>query len=626
MNRDNYSNRVDDAVIDCGEYFGEMDGILASKRHSLQDSNMLYTSSKNSGLRGSSIKEPHSSSEDTKHGRSSLHSGFLSSDEDDLYLKRASDRRASSNTSMRHKRNKFEVDRVPSTRLIILCFCAVAFTLSGFQLSLFLSHQTIAIGNPTPTEPVEQRHQPQQQQQQLEQKIYKQRKVDFLSVGKFLHVDRTFKTAYEFTSQDAFSAAWWQSKERFLECKKVENITSSPEGASFIAFNKIGARHMRVTRDWMDLGIEHMSKWWKVVLDYNYDGRELKDADVYIDRILDIFRNYITSKDRRNFWDSITTDDNKKDWLEVSQSTIAVIAFMADSGKRGNELIQWSLAATIMSLRQLGVGRVVVSGAREKDRIIVKKAFEIVDKATEDWDPNHTLISGMKFCFPANSKVSGTVDGVNIPMGALKQLRHVFLNQTSSFVTKCWLGGKDDREAKWNYVYLGEPDLLLTTRPSSTVALAKELKDGNLLAPHRLQPIPHSADFQQIGARREENGAYLLPQTLPGFDRVIEADHIDSEWACCDAGNNKPKYEYEYEKCHNEFWWLCGFDTMKSQHGVHDSGSKGDDATTMKPVSVAEAHQIIHSYPLIRLTKGTGVVFAGSEAGRMCRPQLGPCA
>uniref|UniRef100_A0A6V0CZ69 Uncharacterized protein n=1 Tax=Pseudo-nitzschia australis TaxID=44445 RepID=A0A6V0CZ69_9STRA len=623
MNRDNNSNGVYDVLIDYGEYFGEMDGISAKKRHSLQDSKIMYTSSQNSVLRGSSIKEPHSSSKDTEDDRSSLHSGFLSSDEDDSYLKRGADRHASSNASMRHRRRKFEGDRALSTRLIILSFCSVAFTLSGFQLSLFLSHQTIAIGNPAPTEPVEQ---PRQQQHQLERKKYKQRKVDFLSVGKFWKVDRTFKTTYEFTSQDAFSAAWWQSKERFLECKKVENITHSPEGASFVAFNKIGAKHMRVTRDWMDLGIEHMSKWWKVVLDYNYEGRELQDADVYIDRILDIFRNYVTSEDRRNLWDSITTDDNQKDWLEVSQSTIAVIAFMADSGKRGDELIQWSLAATIMSLRQLGVGRVVVSGAQKKDRRIVKKAFEVVDKATEDWDPNQTLISGMEFCFPANPKVSGTIDDVNIPMGVLKQMRHVFLNKTSSSVTKCWLGGEDNRGAKWNYVYLGEPDLLLTTRPSSTAALAKELKDGNLLAPHRLQPIPHSADFQQLGARREENGAYMLPQALPGFDRVIEADHIDSEWACCDAGNNKPKYEYEYEKCPNEFWWLCGFDTIKSQHGGDDSGSKGDDATTMKPVSVAEAHKIIHSYPLIRLTKGTGVVFAGSEAGRMCRPQLGPCA
>ena len=76
--------------------------------------------------------------------------------------------------------------------------------------------------------------------------------------------------------------------------------------------------------------------------------------------------------------------EDDEGWLDVAQSISAVIACMTDIGPRGEELIAWSLSTTLMSLVQLAVGRVVVSGGTDSDEDLVRKAFDIVAKATND--------------------------------------------------------------------------------------------------------------------------------------------------------------------------------------------------------------------------------------------------
>jgi len=453
----------------------------------------------------------------------------------------------------------------------------------------------------------------------------KQREVKFLSIAPIYEDSKNthLQTKKDFILQDAFSASWWQSKERFLEYTAVENITPSPEGASFEVFFQTGPRNIRVTKDWMDLSVEHMSKWWKTVLHPIKNNGP--DLEAYANRILKIFRTYVKSDDRRMFWESVANDPDQAEWREVSQSTIAVIAFMSDSGVKGRDIIKSSLASTILSLQQLGVGRIIVSGADEEDETIVRKAFEIVSRATKDWDPEKKkLTTELEFCLSADARTGDDSTGLNIPKAALKQLRHVFLKQTPESVTSCWMGAGG--EERWKYVFLGEPDLLLTTRPTSTQALARELKEGKVLAPHRLQPMPHSADFLTVktgDGQPRQDGIHMLPHTLPAFDRIVEGDHIESDWSCCDAGNKKPKHDYE--QC-GVFWWTCGFVELRDDWD-DDDDSRDDDAIANKgnDDSITEAHKIISSYPLIRLKRGTGVVFVGSEIGRTCRPQPGPC-
>ena len=462
-----------------------------------------------------------------------------------------------------------------------------------------------------------------------------------------------------FIGQHAFSGAWWQSRDQFLRYKSVEKISASPEGASFEVF-KINEENMRVTRDWMDLNIEHMSKWWKIVLDDRFGGyRDNK----YLERIRKIFENFVYSKGRILFWDSLDIiEKDSSDWLDVAQSTIAVIAFMPYEERA---LTKWSLSATLMSLVQIGVGRIVVSGESSKEsKKIVQEAFDEVRLATKDWETStNKEMTRFEFCVCANATHSWDPhDGPNIPKAALKRLRHVFLNKNNGStdkIRKCWAGGPTttnttnitrttstihshdtDIMSRWKYVYLGEPDLILNTRPSSTAMLGKALKAGGVLAPHRLQPTPHASDFflQQQSDQSEPPGIneddgianatylFLIPNITPKFNRVIDVDHYDhidtdvgkNNISCCDAGNKKPFSQYE--DC-GTWWWDCGFHTLRGNRNENNA-----DHILVNKTIILNAHRMNSLYPFMRLKRGTGVVFVGSESGRMCRPTTGSCS
>lgn len=451
----------------------------------------------------------------------------------------------------------------------------------------------------------------------------------------------------EFLSQDAFSASWWQSKERFLEYDKVEQKTPSPEGASFEVFQK-HKKYVRVTRDWMDLNIEHMSKWWKVLLNTRFGNQQIYDK--YLPQILRIFQEYVYSADRSFFWNSLDDEpqsDANNDWLEVSQSTIAVIAFMPVGGPGGDQITTWSLAATLMSLVQLGVGRVVISGidSDEAGQQIVQEAWNEIANATRDWPTSERKqMTTFAFCNCGNATIeypNGKPPRPippNIPKTALRRLRHVYLKQVDETVRECWGGPStsltettDDVMDRWQYVFLGEPDLILNTRPSVMAQLGKALKDGGVLAPHRLQPIPHGLNFGN--ANWENELGFLIPKVPPKLDDVIEIDHYTDEsslvgseryhtaseemTSCCDDGNQKP-YK-QFEDC-GIWWWECGYHIIRSRY------LKGGRSTELINMTFAmDAHKRVALYPFVKLKRGTGVVFAGSASGRRCLPSHGAC-
>merc|ERR1711865_295338 len=60
-------------------------------------------------------------------------------------------------------------------------------------------------------------------------------------------------------------------------------------------------------------------------------------------------------------------------------------------------------------------------------------------------------------------------------------------------IRHCWLSLS--AQARWQYVLLTEPDLIVNTRPDALPLLGHALRQGGVLAPHRLQPIPHASDF-----------------------------------------------------------------------------------------------------------------------------------
>ena len=139
-------------------------------------------------------------------------------------------------------------------------------------------------------------------------------------------------------------------------------------------------------------------------------------------------------------------------------------------------------------------------------------------------------------------------------------------------------------------------DTLLSTRQSSLVALGEALEQGNVLAPHRLQPIPRGSDF--LGSEVVYENSSIIPASEP-FEHVHEVD--SNNMSCCDAGGFKPMAIFVP---YDNFWWLSGF-----------------EKTSTMPIEVAHKHLLL--YPFMRLTHGTNVVFAGTEHGKLCHLHFG---
>jgi hypothetical protein len=377
---------------------------------------------------------------------------------------------------------------------------------------------------------------------------------------------------------EAYSGSWWTSISSFLRYEVVEVVSPSQEGASFELFNA-NIDKVRMTKDWLDLSVEHMSKWWKIV-----------EGNVpALNRVIHILRKYTTSR-------RIVHHDGK----DVTQKTLVVIAY---SPYDKAQLTKWSLAATIASHISVGMGRIVVSGRLPEEEELVLEAFDIVKKQFQVNSPTE-----LSFCLAMNEATNDAGTHFNIPKSALKKLRHVLLGNatTEAEGIDCWLGETSNKihkatkanivESKWKYIFFTEQDILLATRPSSLVAMGAALDQGYVLAPHRLQPIPHGSDFK--GLEVANDTACIIPAAGP-FEHVYDVD--SNKMSCCDAGRFKPMTIFEP---YDNFWWQSGF-----------SKASPDDYVT--------AHKHLLLYPLIRLTNGTNVVFVGSEHGKLCHPHFG---
>ena len=473
------------------------------------------------------------------------------------------------------------------------------------------------------------------------------RNVDFLQFSaSYSKVNNDPEKSAEANMRDAFSASWWQSTSSFVSLSAFENMKESPEGASFTVFEaRVG--HVRMTRDWLDLSVEHMSKWWKVIVGQKKLDIS-KEEGILIqsmeERIVDIFKTYIYSNDRVAIFNSLNPTD------AVTKSTIVVIAYMPDPSQIGI----WSLAATLMSFIQSGMGRIVVSGNQASDEEHVQKAFSIVANATSPnrWRNDHVSQqqqpwTQLQFCKSADASSGKEGKGVNIPQAVLKQLGQVFQKEmvadanipevalkqlriemeekTPETVSQCWLGidsgPGSKRHKKWKYVFLAEPDLLLVMKPNALSGLRRELEKGGVLAPHRLQPLPHASDFESVEGidNFELTAAHLIPN-VPPFENVAEIDILSTTNqdydSCCDRGTYKPSLLHP--TC-GDFWWRCGYNKMLTNPEI------SSEAIEQGLSSIMVAHKRLMGYSLMRLKQGTGVVYASAEHGKTCSPKIGLC-
>ena len=334
------------------------------------------------------------------------------------------------------------------------------------------------------------------------------------------------------------------------------------------------------------LSLHTSVSWWKVTKIWH-------DDPVPFNKIVTSFQAY--------------TRNVKMDIYGTSplRETLAVIAFQPYPDIRNRASGKWeiltvaSLAATLASPLNVGFGRVVVVGYNNLDNDLVQETFRYLRDTVDDTDDKNrndtvTKLGPMELGYVQvrDDEVRTKFIDTNMPKAALEVLQHA-LNGTllDESRTQDLLGTTTDR-SYWKYVFLTEPDTILQTRPSALPELKQALDQGLILAPHRLQPLPHESDL--IGMQDKSK----LVHDTGTFFNIVNLDMLDVA-VCCDehAGNYRPWTDY-FENC-GIFWWECGFNKKFRRN-----------------------HNHLSPYSLIRLQQGTGIVSLSATAhGRRCFPQ-----
>jgi hypothetical protein len=370
---------------------------------------------------------------------------------------------------------------------------------------------------------------------------------------------------------------WWQDIEHFhkIKAERLNNLAT----ASFFTFRP--SSRVRMTRDWFDLAVEHLSKYHR-----HFEVNREKTGIPY-ERMKSQLLGYIEK-----------TKDYPLQKDAAPASTIVLCAFNVEKmtkkgpnyqkGEKENQLRIHALAATLVSLWQVGMGRVVVVGGQSVDEEAAKVAFDLIRGKTK---------SSMQLSFViSNNATTGLDNNALTPKQAIGGLQLALNGKLNASHTQEWLG---DTPKRWKYVYFTEPDLILNTRPGSIQALSSQLQSGSVLTAHRLTPIPHALDFP---------GFKDLSRVVPAVGKFAASamTYVDTaEYVCCDAGNGRPGREMPQPECKG-IWWKCGFNMMNKNYsdisGIYD------------------AHRRKVPYTWLRFGTGTGAVMMATngEHARQC--------
>jgi len=368
----------------------------------------------------------------------------------------------------------------------------------------------------------------------------------------------TFLQDEDLHEADRFSASWFQRVSTFMTMPLEEIHTC--EDASFVATkwqpDQPRNQWLRMTSDYLDYSIEHLSKWW-VQLSVNVYPQHRDAAMSKLQSYLEQASTYpiaTSTTSSRTTMMEVTTTTNQDDTgtrpAVVFEHAIALIAFRSYGTQYHNdgddEMAVLSLAATLESLRRAGFGRVVVVGMNAVvDRPLVQQAFRILAQQVQGTDDNHSgdihQIGHMQVTYQQGSPHDAKTSALdqNIPLAALKGFKKALLiaqmirdsgkRGTPQLVRymRSWLGSIGNRAGQnpleyWKYVYLTEPDSILVTRPSTLNQLKEELDQGHILVPHRLLPIAHESDVPSSNQTR------LFVPAKGAFERVLELDGLGS--------------------------------------------------------------------------------------------------
>ena len=412
---------------------------------------------------------------------------------------------------------------------------------------------------------------------------------------------------------------WWQDRESFLQTTFHVDFL---EAATLDAFaNRPNPYKVQMAVDWMDLSVEHLSKYVKHFVHLD-DGQHVAHTAASVtpqqQRLVEILTNYV---DRAQAFDlsSVSSPQQQQQQQLAVHRTLVIVPLKASTKKYhdSNNHKYWTqlqLAATLASLWKVGMRRVVVVGVSTLERQIAEAAFDQLRETKKQSTMDVVYVE----CTP-----NRTTATKNVPRLALQGLQLV-LNKTASGGSSSnnnhdtrwqWLGPNPDQ---WQYVYYTEPDLLLQTRPSALPALTEALRTGNLLAAHRLEPIPHQRDYPNDQHDRMLD--QLLVPDLGVFASVTELNSgADS---CCDQGTFYPANHGSSDMMSRPaqvrldgqclgIWVHCGFGRGQQQANYSD------------PVVAYNLHYRLWGYPFFSLRNGLGIPLVAANQ-RVCVPRKGP--
>ena len=438
-----------------------------------------------------------------------------------------------------------------------------------------------------------------------------------------------FLNAAQFNFKDPFSATWLQRTEEFLTM--THNVETC-ESAAFEAYPPGPKRDkLLMPLDLLDFSVEHLSKWWKM-LDYRRNH-------VVYRTIMTKLTQYLRIPTLDLYYPYTATESTPPPTFEHALGMIAFLNFGQDP--RARNLTVVSLAATLESMRRAELGRVVVVSPNANDRAVVDQTFQYLNgmhvfsgKSSREQSSQQSTqqVGHMEVGFYAATPEQYTaLVTPNVPRACLMGAKQAFdiaaskagtnLTSNETQYLQDWFGVKHPA-SYWKYMLLTEPDSILQTRPRSLPQLKAALDSDRILAPYRLQPIPHHSDLPEIDVVTESNA--LAPFHLrkeDNFNEVIELDALagrhgggggdDSSSShhdvCCDEAKG-PEHRpgWKFSKCpNNERWWACGF---QENHQLEDTDPE-------------DRHYRLRPYQFFRLAQGIGLTtVAGNLFGRRCIP------
>ncbi|KAL3934411.1 MAG: hypothetical protein SGBAC_009864 [Bacillariaceae sp.] len=390
------------------------------------------------------------------------------------------------------------------------------------ETSMTKEPQTIAAAS---KEPPPRRQVPQQNARNLTLPLIPRQDVDFL---------------------DKFSDSWLVPKQIFLALN-VPSIDYVEQAC----FQIMQRRDARMTLDWTDFMVEHLSKWWSrlnvlVDMDKRMFDHTIHLLSQFIDQkakaIMEAMeqQDYATSANGQNTTrirnnsstpptHSTPSTTTEESFTSPLHPTIGIIAYQTYSSvfkEREKLLSPHSLAASLMPLVQYGFGRIVVVGYKEDDwkhswAALTLMASKIpaailtqpnttttnvtttanattatttttITTTTMSMKLGHTEIAYVQI--PSQSWVKTKAYKINMPRGALlgmvAAIKGKLTKSLHNSSAEEWLGTTYDR-SYWKYFYLTEPDTILHTKMEALPLIRDGLDQGTMYLPHRLQPLPH---------------------------------------------------------------------------------------------------------------------------------------